>query len=365
MEPQSSSTENGQRLVSNALIQTTESREIPISLIDEQKLRLDSSKHLDELVESLLLHGQLSPILVTPSEDSAERYRIIFGNRRLTAAKKLGWKNIKAQIANVSKLQSLVLAFSENTDREDFTDYERALLLQRIQDTTGKKYNEIAKIISRSPAFVTQHIAMLHLFADELGSAEERQHVLSSLTEGHARVLAKLEDPIERWNTAKLSVASGMGVRELARMCSRSRINDAANTEEKPKTVAELIKDILKVMSGKDIGPFSDSVCPRHFTMFSSFGKARLLGFEGALDHVSQSVRKISLWDQRIEDLVIRTIGNVSYATLIINHQLRNPNRRSEARTRATLIFEKENGNWKCAHGHWSSIVAAEQIPLH
>lgn len=363
--PQASSTENRMRLANNTLTSTLETREIPISLISEQKLRIDTSRGLEELMESLLLHGQLAPIMVRPSEENLGEFTIVFGNRRFTAAKELGWKSIKAQIINISRSEALVLAFTENSDRDDFSDYEKALLLQRIHDTTGKKYNEIAKIIGRSAAFVAQHIAMLHLFADELGSPDEKQHVLSSLTEGHARVLANLEDQIDRWNTAKLAVASHMGVRELARICSRRRLNSNVKRENKAKTVVELIKDILRGTASKDIRPFSNSLCPRHFTMFTSFRTAQRLTFEGALDHVSQSVRKIDDWDQQIEDLVIRRMGAVSYATLTIKHHIKSSNKTYQARTRATLIFEKEDGYWKCAHGHWSSVDATEQIPLH
>ncbi len=342
-----------------------EAQEIPISRISQEKLRLDSPNNVNELTESFLLHGQLLPILVRPEDNKSGMYEIVFGNRRLDAAKKLGWKSIKAQIANISKSEALVLAFAENSDRSDFSDYEKALLLQRMHDTTGKNYKEIAKLVGRSPSFVAQHIAMIRLFPDECASLEEKQRVLSALTEGHARVLARIRDPIDRWNTAKLAVASNMGVRELAKMSfSREKASRSGRIKEMRPTVGMLIKDILDGTTGKDIRPWSRSVCPKHFTMFSSFRTDRRMAFEEASDHFSQTVRKIDAWDQQIEDLSIRTVGNFSYATLIIKHRMKSEGKSLKAKTRLTLIFEKESGNWKCAHAHWSSVDSLDQIPL-
>jgi ParB/RepB/Spo0J family partition protein len=346
-----------------------EAQEIPISEIDVEKFRLDPPNSYDskfeDLTESLLLHGQLSPILVRLKDDCTGRYEIIFGNRRLDAAKKLGWKTIKAQVANISKSEALVLAFVENSDRNDFSDYERALLLQKMHDTTGRNYKEIAKLVGRSPSFVAQHIAMIHLFSDDCASVEERERVLSSITEGHARVLARIRDPIDRWNTAKLAVASNMGVRELARMSfSREKSSSGfCRTRRVQPTVPMLIKDILNGTTGKDLRPLSRSMCPKHFTMFSSFRTDRRMEFEEALDHFSQTARKVDAWNQQIEDLSIRTVGNFSYATLIIKHRMKSGGKNLKAKTRLTLIFERESGIWKCAHGHWSSVDSSEQIP--
>ena len=159
-----------------------------------------------------------------------------------------------------------------------FQIMKKHLLLSRIHERTGKKYNEVAELLGRSPAYVSQHVAMLHLFSGEVGSLVERERALSSLSEGHARVLARMEDPIDRWNTAKLAVASHMGVRELERICSRGRRDSPGMKEKESKTVPELIKDIIKGTTSTDTRPFSDTLCPKHFTMFSSWGNLKDYG---------------------------------------------------------------------------------------
>ena len=91
-------------------------------------------------------------------------YEVIFGNRRLATAKHLGWRTILADVVDASDTETLIMAFSENEDRKNFTDYEKALLMEKLHSLSGKTYSEVAEIFGKSPSYVSQHIAMLHLF---------------------------------------------------------------------------------------------------------------------------------------------------------------------------------------------------------
>ena len=48
--------------------------------------------------------------------------------------------------------------------------------------------------------------AMLHVFSDSVAPRDEQLRVLSLLTENHARILNRIEDAEDRWNTTKLVV---------------------------------------------------------------------------------------------------------------------------------------------------------------
>lgn len=339
-------------------------QEIPVSCIEAHEHRTDSSKDLAELCSSLSVNGQLSPIRVRPDPTQSGHFRVIFGNRRLQAANRLGWKTISAEVVDASDADALVMAFSENADRTDFSDYEKALLLAKIHETTGKKYTEVASLIGRSSAFISQHVAMLHLFSDEIASKDERVSVLSSLTEGHARLLARIEDPTERWNTAKLAVAAHIGVRELTKFCSRGKRNPKARDDHDLRTLSELVNKIVEGMTSKNILSFSSSLSEKRFTMFSSFQRLRPLRFEDAVNHVSDTVKEVDRWKHEIEDLTIRTAKNFAFATMIINYQINRSGRILKTRIRATIIFEKEVERWKAIHGHWSSVQARKLTEL-
>lgn len=74
---------------------------------------------IESLKDSLRRYGILNPITI----DS--KYRLIAGERRLEAAKALGWTNINAVIINnLTPLTKLELELEENNQRKEFTDEE-------------------------------------------------------------------------------------------------------------------------------------------------------------------------------------------------------------------------------------------------
>lgn len=74
---------------------------------------------LESLKNSLRTYGLLNPITLN------SRYELIAGERRLEAAKQLGWTTINAQILEIAdKVSQLEIELEENIQRHDFTDEE-------------------------------------------------------------------------------------------------------------------------------------------------------------------------------------------------------------------------------------------------
>ena len=74
---------------------------------------------LEPLKDSLRRYGLLNPVTI----DS--QYNLIAGERRLAAAKAIGWTSINAVIINnVSPLTKLELELEENNQRKEFTGAE-------------------------------------------------------------------------------------------------------------------------------------------------------------------------------------------------------------------------------------------------
>lgn len=83
---------------------------------------------LNSLKTSLRTYGLLNPITLN------RKYELIAGERRLTAAKELGWTNINAVfVDNMSELQELELEIEENNQRKDFTNEELLEGYKRIE----------------------------------------------------------------------------------------------------------------------------------------------------------------------------------------------------------------------------------------
>ena len=92
---------------------------VPISQIKiKRRVRKDLG-NLDDLKDSLRTYGLLNPITIN------SKYELIAGERRLTAAKEIGWTNINANIIdNLSDLEQLEMEIEENNQRKEFTEAE-------------------------------------------------------------------------------------------------------------------------------------------------------------------------------------------------------------------------------------------------
>ena len=74
---------------------------------------------MDALKESLRTYGLLTPIILN------SRHELVAGERRLQAAKALGWMNINAVVIDcLNEADQLELEIEENNQRKDFTQEE-------------------------------------------------------------------------------------------------------------------------------------------------------------------------------------------------------------------------------------------------
>ena len=88
---------------------------------------------LQELIQAIQERGQDSPILVRPNPRVEGKYQIVFGHRRVKAAKILGIK-IKATVKPLSDREHAIAQGQENTARADLSFIERALFANKLAD---------------------------------------------------------------------------------------------------------------------------------------------------------------------------------------------------------------------------------------
>ncbi|KQV79929.1 hypothetical protein ASD15_18185 [Massilia sp. Root351] len=139
---------------------------LPLDLIDEdpEQPRTKnnpgfSPKSLTELAAAIKLRGVKTPISVRPNPDAPGRYLINHGARRYRASRLAGMATVPGFIdANYNLADQVV----ENLHRNELTAREIADYIGR-ELAKGLKKGEIARQISKSAAFVTQHAALLDL----------------------------------------------------------------------------------------------------------------------------------------------------------------------------------------------------------
>ena len=100
---------------------------IPIEDIKVKKRIRKDIGDISDLAESLKRFGQISPIVITKNNV------LIAGERRLEAARSLGWRTINAIVAEISdEVTKLEYELEENIQRRDFTREEEDEAIQKI-----------------------------------------------------------------------------------------------------------------------------------------------------------------------------------------------------------------------------------------
>ena len=124
--------------------------EIEISLIQPFKNHpfkvLDDAK-MDELEESIIKQGILSPVLVRPGKNGT--YEMISGHRRLHAAKRAEFQTVPAIVLDLNDDEATIVMIDSNLQREEILPSERAFAFKMKMDALrhqGTCRHEVAKL---------------------------------------------------------------------------------------------------------------------------------------------------------------------------------------------------------------------------
>ena len=84
---------------------------------------------LEPLKYNLKIYGLMNPITLN------SKYELVAGERRLQAAKELGWERINAVVldSSVDKIHQLEMELEENNQRKEFTDEELLVGYKRLE----------------------------------------------------------------------------------------------------------------------------------------------------------------------------------------------------------------------------------------
>ena len=189
---------------------TLPSSEIAAALIDPNPWQPRSIVHdtdLAELTESLREHGLVQPIVV---RKQADRYQLIAGQRRLAAAKRLGWEKVLVRVLDVDDREMSEIAIVENLQRRDLDALEKATSFKQYLSTWNCTQEELAKRLSIDRSTVANLIRLL-----ELPDAVQQKLRAGGISMGHARALLPLGDEDEQTRLANRVVTEGLSVRAI------------------------------------------------------------------------------------------------------------------------------------------------------
>lgn len=150
-----------------------------------QPRRYFSKEGLDELAESIKVHGVLSPIVVVKV---GKKYQIVAGERRWRASKQAGLKKIPAIVRTLNAQNKLELSIIENAQREDLNPIELATAYAKLKSQFNLTNEEIGQRVGKSAGSVVNTMRLLKL--PEEAKKAMREH---NLMEGPMRPLISAE----------------------------------------------------------------------------------------------------------------------------------------------------------------------------
>lgn len=113
---------------------------------------------LNNLMRSLKESGQWNPIMVRLNEN--KEYELIAGMQRMTAAKKIGWEEIEANILSVSEEQAALLAVETNLIRKDLKEIEEGKAIKEMMDRLDLNQTQIAAKLGKSIQWVSNRLSL-------------------------------------------------------------------------------------------------------------------------------------------------------------------------------------------------------------
>lgn len=171
---------------------------------------------LEELTQSIRSQGVIQPIIVRHLLGG--RYEIVAGERRFRAAQLAGLTEIPAIVRDIPDEAAVAIALIENIQRENLNPIEESMALQRLLDEFSMTHQEVADVVGKSRATVTNLLRLLSL-ADEVKTMLEH----GDIEMGHARALLSLSMDLQV-DAAAAIVNKGLSVRETEELVRRMQL---------------------------------------------------------------------------------------------------------------------------------------------
>lgn len=141
---------------------------------------------LDELAESIKMHGIIQPITVR--KVGYGKYELISGERRTRAAIRAGLKTLPAYIRLANDQGMLEMALIENIHRENLNSIEIAMSYKRLLEECKISQEALGERVGKNRSTVTNYLRLLKLPVEIQIALRDGQ-----ITMGHARPLINLD----------------------------------------------------------------------------------------------------------------------------------------------------------------------------
>ena len=173
----------------------------------DQPRKVFDEAALNELADSISVHGLIQPILVRPLLSG--RYSIIAGERRWRACRIAGLNDIPVIVKALDEKSSVEIAMIENLQREDLNPVEEALGYKNLIERHSLTQEDLSARVGKSRSAIANSLRLLNLPENMLEALS-----MGQITAGHARAILSTDNESHRSLLFKMAL-EGNNVRTL------------------------------------------------------------------------------------------------------------------------------------------------------
>ena len=219
-----------------------------LSPFEKHPYQVREDAAMDELVESIRVHGILSPLLARPK---GEGYELVSGHRRRLAAQKLGLPTVPVLVREMTDDEAVILMVDSNLQRENLLPSEKAFAYRMkleamkhqgkatSRQVVGKleSADEVGQVNGESGRTIQRYIRLTNLVPPLLQIVDDGRIAFSPAVE-----LSYLthDEQAELWDLigredATPSLSQALRMKQLSREAKLTpEVLYAILTEEKP-----------------------------------------------------------------------------------------------------------------------------------
>jgi len=198
----------------------------------EQPRRSFDPVSLQELADSIRIHGILQPLLV---REGLAGYELIAGERRLRAAEIAGLEEVPVIVhpGSGGRLEErLELALVENLQRTDLNAIEEARAIQRLLRDFGLTQEALAERIGKNRVTIAQSVRLLGLPEPATKAIES-----GAITAGHGSALLGLATAAQQLDGLERVIKERWSVRQTEEW-ARARATEAGTRQPRRRLAA-------------------------------------------------------------------------------------------------------------------------------
>lgn len=192
---------------------------------------------LNELADSIRLHGLIQPVTVRRLHDKA--YQLISGERRFRASQMAGLAEIPAYVRLADDQQMLEMALIENIQRQDLNAMEVAISYQRLKEECNLTDETLSDRVGKQRSTITNYLRLLKLPVDIQQAIKD-----GKLSMGHARALAGVSDIAFQLSLLRQIMHDDLSVRAVETLIARHQEDRAGKKAKPDKRLPEHLRNI-------------------------------------------------------------------------------------------------------------------------